>query len=230
VIELYEGNSGGLGSVADVITADPLEIGRRTALVAQANQDDRVVIDELEAALGDLTARRDALEAAREEQTATLDDLAAKRGELDARLDALSRQAADATAGSELASSVRAASEPATTGAPTVSDATSPTDTTPALPVVAPPSGGGASPVHNEPFLVCTRGRESNGNYGVVSSNGLYHGAYQFLPTTWNSVASHAGRLDLIGVLPSHASPNDQDEMAWSLYQWQGNAPWGGRC
>ena len=22
----------------------------------------------------------------------------------------------------------------------------------------------------------------------------------------------------------------DQDEMAWDLYGWQGNAPWGGRC
>jgi hypothetical protein len=31
-------------------------------------------------------------------------------------------------------------------------------------------------------------------------------------------------------VLPSQASEHDQDEMAWDLYQWQGNAPWGGRC
>ena len=203
VIELYEGNSGGLGSVADVITADPLEIGRRTALVAQANQDDHVVIDELEAALGDLSARRDALEAAREEQTATLDDLAAKRLELDTRLDSLRRLAANAAASSELASSVEDTSEPATAAAPTASNPTSPSEPTGTIPVVAPPSGGGTSSVHNEPFLVCTRARESNGNYSVVSSNGLYHGAYQFLPTTWNSVASHAGRLDLVGVLPS---------------------------
>jgi len=228
-IELYESNSAGLGDVTNVMTADPLEVGRRAALIAQANEDDQVVIDELEAALGDLTARRDSLERARDEQAATLDDLAAKRQELDARLDSLSRQAANATAASELAASVRTASEPATTAAPTASDATSPTDT-PVLPVVAPPSSGAVSSVHNEPFLVCTRARESNGNYGAVSSNGLYYGAYQFLPTTWNSVASHAGRLDLVGVLPSQASAYDQDEMAWDLYQWQGNAPWGGRC
>jgi hypothetical protein len=63
-----------------------------------------------------------------------------------------------------------------------------------------------------------------------VSSNGYYYGAYQFLPTTWNSVASHAGRLDLVGVLPSQAAEYDQDEMAWDLYGWQGNSPWGGRC
>ena len=30
---------------------------------------------------------------------------------------------------------------------------------------------------------------------------GLYYGAYQFAPTTWNTTANHAGRLDLIGVL-----------------------------
>jgi TolA-binding protein len=228
-IELYEGNSAGLGSVTDVITADPLEIGRRAALIAQANQDDHVVIDELEAALGDLRARRAALEDARAEQTDTVEDLAAKREALDARLDVLSRRAAAAAADREPASAVPDASEPTTTASPTASDPTSPTEPTATIPVVAPP-GGGTSNVHNEPFLVCTRARESNGNYGAVSSNGLYFGAYQFLPTTWNSVASHAGRLDLVGVLPSHASPADQDEMAWDLYQWQGNGPWGGRC
>jgi hypothetical protein len=62
-----------------------------------------------------------------------------------------------------------------------------------------------------------------------VSSTG-YYGAYQFSSTTWNTAASHAGRMDLIGVLPSQASAYDQDELAWALYQWQGNRPWGGRC
>ena len=65
---------------------------------------------------------------------------------------------------------------------------------------------------------------------GVVSSGGTYYGAYKFAPTTWNVTASHVGRLDLVGVLPSRASESDQDNMAWALYQWQGNAPWGGRC
>jgi hypothetical protein len=86
------------------------------------------------------------------------------------------------------------------------------------------------SPHHNDPFLVCTRAHESGGNYSVVSSSGLYYGAYQFLPSTWTATAAHAGRMDLVGVLPSHASAYDQDEMAWTLYQWQGNGPWGGRC
>ena len=70
---------------------------------------------------------------------------------------------------------------------------------------------------------------ESSGDYSIDTGNG-YYGAYQFAPTTWNVTASHAGRLDLVGLLPSNASAYDQDEMAWSLYQWQGTTPWGGRC
>ena len=85
------------------------------------------------------------------------------------------------------------------------------------------------SPHHDDPFLVCTRARESDGNYSVVSPSG-YYGAYQFLPSTWDTTAVHAGRLDLVGVLPSRASEFDQDEIAWALYQWQGKGPWGGRC
>ena len=72
--------------------------------------------------------------------------------------------------------------------------------------------------------------RESHGNYSIVSSNGVYHGAYQFSVSTWNTVAQHAGRGDLVGVLPSQASPADQDAMALALYNWQGKAPWGGYC
>jgi hypothetical protein len=29
---------------------------------------------------------------------------------------------------------------------------------------------------------------------------------------------------------PAVAAPADQDLLAWSLYTWQGAAPWGGRC
>ena len=52
-------------------------------------------------------------------------------------------------------------------------------------PLAAPSTRGAVSPHHNDPFLVCTRARESGGDYGVVSSSG-YYGAYQFLPTTWD--------------------------------------------
>jgi hypothetical protein len=88
----------------------------------------------------------------------------------------------------------------------------------------------GTSPHHNDPFLTCVRLRESGGNYSAVNPAGPYLGAYQFLQSTWNLTATHAGRSDLVGVPANTATPYDQDEMAWALYQWQGMAPWGGHC
>jgi hypothetical protein len=86
--------------------------------------------------------------------------------------------------------------------------------------------------ISQHPFLVCTRAYESDsaGGYRAISPGGTYRGAYQFLQSTWDSVARHAGRYDLVGVDPAAASPHDQDLMALHLYQWQGAAPWGGRC
>ena len=63
-----------------------------------------------------------------------------------------------------------------------------------------------------------------------MSASGAYMGAYQFLQSSWDSTAAHAGRGDLIGVPPNLASPADQDAMALALYQWQGSRPWGGAC
>ena len=83
-----------------------------------------------------------------------------------------------------------------------------------------------------DPFLKCTRAHESDtaGGYRAVSPDGMYRGAYQFLPSTWNNVARHIGRYDLVGVDPAAASPHDQDVIAMALFQWQGYAPWGNRC
>ena len=53
-------------------------------------------------------------------------------------------------------------------------------------------------------------------------------GAYQFLQSTWDSAANHAGRGNLIGVRPDQASAYDQDDLAWALYQWRGKGPWAG--
>jgi len=86
-------------------------------------------------------------------------------------------------------------------------------------------SGGGSAP---NGYLDCVVGRESRGNYGAVNSSSGAGGAYQFMPSTWNNTAAHAGRPDLIGVHPSQASPADQDAMAATLYQWQGGSPWAG--
>ncbi len=81
-------------------------------------------------------------------------------------------------------------------------------------------------------FLACTRADESDsaGGYQAHSADGLYHGAYQFLQSTWDNVARRSGRYDLVGRNPGFAAPADQDQMALNLYHWQGAAPWGGRC
>ena len=76
-------------------------------------------------------------------------------------------------------------------------------------------------------YLACVRQRESGGRYNINTGNG-YYGAYQFLPSTWNGIAKRAGRPDLVGVLPSNASPADQDAMAQALYAEQGRQPWKG--
>jgi hypothetical protein len=233
-VQIYEDNTQGLGSM---LGNDPLETGRRAALIAQANSEGQQAIDALNASVADLTARRDQLRTARDDLTRTLRDLTGRRKALDAQLTTLQLRSAPAAERTVLAAEIRRAAQIAPNEATTRSaPATAPTlateaqlaDITSAAP--APPSDTNAvSPHHDHPFLVCTRARESSGDYRVVSPSG-YYGAYQFAPTTWNATASHAGRLELLGVLASAASEYDQDEMAWSLYQWQGAAPWGGRC
>jgi len=235
-VQIYEDSTQGLGSM---FGDDPLEVGRRAALIGQANSVSQKAIDSLNASVSDLAARREQLDGARHDLDKTLDNLSTRRRTLDAQLAKLQLQAADASDRTVLAAEI-SRTRIALTDASTASSPATATDTAapdPAPDPVAtapvsqapPQNSGRVSSHHNDPFLVCTRARESAGDYTVVSSSG-YYGAYQFAPTTWDVTASHAGRLDLVGVLPSVASHYDQDELAWSLYQWQGNAPWGGRC
>ena len=92
--------------------------------------------------------------------------------------------------------------------------------------LIAERTAGGPS----DAVLARIRKCESHGNYRAVSRSGTYRGAYQFSRSTWDNTARRAGRFDLVGIDPAAAAPADQDFLAWSLYTWQGSAPWGGRC
>jgi hypothetical protein len=226
-VVMYESASTNYG---DVFGADAIDSARRAELIDHANAQNEQAVADLQASLDDLRAQQKALTSQRADLAHALRDVAAQRATLDAQFSDLQAQAqhdAKAAAALEAARHVAAAHASSPTAAPTrpVTISTSPPPSAP-----PPPATGGESSHHNDPFLVCTRARESNGDYQAVSPDGVYYGAYQFLPSTWDVTANHAGRGDLVGVLPSRASENDQDEMAWALYQWQGKAPWGGLC
>jgi len=215
-----------------------LDSARRARLVDDANAGGDAAIAQLTAAVDNLNAQRRSLESQRSQQQKTLREVATERHNLDAELAGI-RSIAAHDESVALASAhnrqilAEARAHAVTTSASASASATAAPTGPPAQnsapPVSAPPTDGRVSPHHNDPFLVCTRARESGGEYNIVSSSG-YYGAYQFLPSTWDTTAVHEGRLDLVGVLPSNASQYDQDETAWALYQWQGKGPWGGRC
>jgi hypothetical protein len=128
-------------------------------------------------------------------------------------------------------------------GAPSAPKPVDSSDQHPAVAITIRPGGGAwvangyvppaaTSLASSSAFLACTRAHESNtaGGYRAHSSDGLYHGAYQFLQSTWDNVARRSGRYDLVGRNPGFAAPVDQDQLAWNLYHWQGAGPWGGRC
>jgi hypothetical protein len=226
-----------LGAV--VGAKDPLAAARRAGWLDRLNQRDGVTLASQQDATAKLDAQRSALKAARDDAEHALADAKAQGDQINALLANAEHQrqaviAAAANPPTATAPDVPTGNaEPATT--PTTSATTTTTTAPPpkSTPPAAPPSyvpTGGVHPAHNEPFLVCTRTRESSGNYAAYNPAGPYLGAYQFLQATWNSAANHAGRTELINVPPNTASQYDQDDMAWTLFQWQGSRPWGGLC
>jgi peptidoglycan hydrolase CwlO-like protein len=241
-VMIYKSSDVGITSI---IGDTALDSARRAHLVDDANASGDEAIAELTIAVDNLNVERKNLEVQRAHQQKVLSDVQAERTELDSELAKLRAEARSQarialTAARSQAARARADARVRELSAPTPSAPTSvsaaiapptaPPTPAPTQVVVTPPTDSGrVSPHHNDPFLVCTRARESGGNYGAVSPSG-YYGAYQFLPSTWDVTVVHEGRSDLVGVLPSRASEYDQDEAAWTLYQWQGNGPWGGRC
>jgi hypothetical protein len=95
--------------------------------------------------------------------------------------------------------------------------ATSPTPTT-------PPAGGEPSADDWNRLRMC----ESGNNYAINTGNG-YYGAYQFSIGTWDWMAISTGS-GLAGVLPSDATPAQQDAAALALWRyydaWAGHNGW----
>jgi peptidoglycan hydrolase CwlO-like protein len=130
------------------------------------------------------------------------------------------------------AAAVAAAQQAAASSAPAATSAGSQATTAPPPATTGGGGGGGATTDPAlPPFLQCVVQAESGGNYGAVSPNGLYMGAFQFSQPTWNTAAQAAGLPGLIGVPPNLASKTDQDTLAVVLYSLDGEQPWlGDRC
>ena len=232
--------SSGTQLEALVDSADTLDTARRAHLIDRVNAHDQDVYEQLHKATRALHKQQRELRATRQAQNDAVDELKAQGAAIDAKLaQAEAQEQAQATAAAAVQAAAAQAADPTTTtteaGAPVAAAPPSTTTTTVAAPSTppAPPDYSptpGVSPHHDDPFLTCVRARESGGNYGAVNPSGPYLGAYQFLQSTWNVTASHARRGDLVGLPPNLASAYDQDEMAWTLYQWQGTGPWGGGC
>jgi peptidoglycan hydrolase CwlO-like protein len=218
---------------------DTLDTARRAHLIDRVNAHDQDVYDQLSKATRALRKQERELNATRQAQSDALDQLKAQGAAIDAKLAQAEAQDRAQAAASQAAATkaadpttTTAAGAPAPAAAPSSSTTTSTTVPAPSAPPPPPDYSGtpGVNPHHDDPFLSCVRQRESGGNYGAVNPSGPYLGAYQFLQSTWNVTAAHAGRSDLVGVPANLASAYDQDEMAWTLYQWQGTGPWGGGC
>jgi peptidoglycan hydrolase CwlO-like protein len=225
---------------------EALEAARRATLLNRLNETDRELAGRLADMTATVEAKRSQLDADRAAFEKTLERLRDEQAQLDAKLAAAQARHSEAIAleeerrAQEESAAAAAAAAPPPSSAPESSETTEATTTAepanapnaPAAPIPPPdyePTPG-EHPQHWHPFLTCTRAIESSGNYQAYNPDGPYYGAYQFLQSTWNSAANHAGRGELIGVKPSDASQYDQDDMAWTLYQWQGKGPWGGRC
>ncbi len=210
-------------------SGDALTAARRRQLLAQLNGRDDQAFVALVKVSKRFEAQRNELRDARAAQQSALDEITQRGRDIDAKLQAAVDRRNHLQAEAAEAEAARAAAAAAA--------AATPADPVPGPPAdipTAPPPGykptPGTHPHHDDPFLACVRGTETGGNYASVNPAGPYLGAYQFLQATWNSGANHAGRVDLIGVPPNTASEYDQDDVAWTVYQWQGKGPWHGQC
>lgn len=231
-VQLYQNSSDSFTVLLDTTSA--MESARRAELISRATDHTQALLDEYANAAATLSRERRSADKARAAQAAIVAGLAKQESALEhalARAQQAYRAEVEAKARATLISTTPTTTARSSgTQSPPVQQA--PIATPPPAPVPVdppPPPSSGENPHHDDPFLVCTRTRESSGVYTAVNSAG-YYGAYQFSQPTWDVAANHAGMPQLIGVRPDTASPWDQDQLAWVLHEWQGNGPWGGLC
>ena len=156
--------------VVAVLGADApaMETARRTVLLDYLNARDDDTAAQLRKAREGLQSQQNDLQAAQQQQNDVVTQLKGEEDRLNTELSAAQNQRRRASA------------------------------------IAAPAGGGlalsnyvpqpGENPHHNDPFLVCTRGIESKGNYQAYNPSGPYYGAYQFTQSTWDSTARDHAR------------------------------------
>jgi len=245
-VAAYKRSGTSLGIAFDSSSA--ADTVRRVKVLDFVNARDDDAVDLLRKSQDALSGELSELDTAREEQSAAVARLREEGDQVNAKLvDAQNRRqaaieqeqqlgaqrqaeaaaAAAAAAANAAAAAARPPTPPPSSPAPVPVPAPAPAA---AAAAVGPPPTGGVHPQHNNPYLKCVRFYESTNNYQAYNPGGPAYGAYQFLKPTWNLAANRAGRGDLVGIDPRRASEYDQDDMAWTLYQWQGAVPWGGLC
>jgi len=225
------------GQIATAL--DRLQHAQRSLAAAQGVLETRQAADRSAqagqaAALAGAVGAERQLEADQSQVTGQLAAAVAQQAAARAAAAAAAVRAAQAAAARAIATRSAAATSGTATGAPgTVSTTAPPVATAPggnSAPPAGPSSGTATTDPALNPFLQCVVQAESGGDYGAVSPNGLYLGAFQFSQPTWNTAAVAAGLPGLVGVPPNLASKADQDTVAVALYALDGEQPWLDRC
>ena len=223
--DIAEGNLA--KDVDELHTAQRNEQGQQQLLVRQKDQDQTVQIQEA-SYLTQANATASQLQSLQSQVTGQLATAVAQQDAAQARAAAAAVAAAQrttiqrtGTTGSVASTSTSSAPDPPT---PTPTSSTAPS-------APDPPAGVDLADPTLPPFLACVAQAESGGDYQAVSPNGLYMGAFQFSQATWNYAAEAAGLDYLVGVPPDEASKAEQDTVAVTLYNLDGQRPWlGDRC
>jgi len=225
-VAAYKRSGNSVGSVF-LDSSGAADTAQRIKLLDLVNAHDDDAVRLLRRSQDDLSREHQDLEAARGQQADAVARLKHQDVEVNAKLVAAQTQRQVALdqqlqAQQQAEAEAAAAAAAAAAAPPTTQPAPRPNNPAP-VPANSVPTGG-VSPHHNDPYLTCVRRHESSDNYQAYNPGGPAYGAYQFLQSTWNLAANHAGRGDLVGLDPRRASQYDQDEMAWTHVPMAGQA------